>query len=246
MALTPSFGWPATTSYLCWRMQDASYRLGFSPAAVVWHHRRNSVAAYWRQQRGYGKAEALLERKWPERYNAAGHVRWAGRLYGRGVALPLSRRQRVHHGKWGLGLFQSLYEPAPGSLSVLPLMPEWYLLVVVLAVLSSLGALWPPLLLGLPLLAGSVLTALAQAVRSTRHASFAGASPQIPVWTHRHAHADDGPLRAPAGRPAVRTARLRPLSLAPAPFEVVALAWPPRARILERDLAGARETRPGG
>src|SRR5438045_7861783 len=79
---------------VCWRMQEAGYRLGFSPAAMVWHHRRNSVRAYWRQQRGYGRAEALLERKWPERYNAAGHIRWAGRLYGNGLALPLSRRQR--------------------------------------------------------------------------------------------------------------------------------------------------------
>jgi GT2 family glycosyltransferase len=157
---------------LCWRIQDAGYRLGFSPAAMVWHHRRNSIRAYWRQQRGYGRAEALLERKWPERYNAAGHVRWAGRLYGRGVALPLSRRQRVHHGKWGLGLFQSLYEPAPGTLSVLPLMPEWYLVILLLAVVSGLGAVWNPLLLALPLLAASLLTAVAQAVKSARRASF--------------------------------------------------------------------------
>jgi GT2 family glycosyltransferase len=157
---------------VCWRVQDAGYRLGFSPAAMVWHHRRNSVRAYWRQQRGYGKAEALLERKWPERYNSAGHVRWAGRLYGRGVALPLSRRQRVHHGKWGLGLFQSLYEPAPGTLSALPLMPEWYLVILLLAVMSGLGALWNPLLLALPVLAGSIVTTLVQAVKSTRHAAF--------------------------------------------------------------------------
>ena len=55
---------------ICWRLQDAGHRLGFSPAAVVWHRRRDSVRAYWRQQRGYGAAEALLERKWPDRYSA--------------------------------------------------------------------------------------------------------------------------------------------------------------------------------
>ncbi|MFL5824089.1 MAG: glycosyltransferase [Solirubrobacteraceae bacterium] len=164
---------------LCWRIQDAGYRLGFSPSALVWHHRRNSVRAYWRQQRGYGKAEALLERKWPERYNAAGHVRWGGRLYGRGLAMPLARRQRVHHGRWGLGLFQSLYEPAPGTLSALPLMPEWYLVIALLAVVCGLGAVWSPLLLALPLLAASVLTALGQAVKSARGASFADSAPQL-------------------------------------------------------------------
>ena len=157
---------------VCWRMQEASYRLGFSPAAMVWHHRRNSVRAYWRQQRGYGRAEALLERKWPERYNAAGHVRWAGRLYGRGLAMPLSRRQRVHHGRWGLGLFQSLYEPAPGTLSALPLMPEWYLLIAALALISGLGAFWPPLLVALPLLVLTIMTALILPVKSTRQASL--------------------------------------------------------------------------
>ncbi|HEX9823359.1 MAG TPA: glycosyltransferase, partial [Actinomycetota bacterium] len=45
---------------LCWRLQDAGHTIGFSPPAVVWHHRRSSVRAYWRQQKGYGKAEALL------------------------------------------------------------------------------------------------------------------------------------------------------------------------------------------
>ena len=50
---------------LCWRVQQHGWALGFSPAAVVWHHRRNSVRTYWRQQLGYGKAEALLKRNGP-------------------------------------------------------------------------------------------------------------------------------------------------------------------------------------
>lgn len=52
---------------VCWRMQVAGYTIGFHPVAFVWHHRRNSIKAYWKQQKGYGKAEALLENKWPER-----------------------------------------------------------------------------------------------------------------------------------------------------------------------------------
>ena len=77
---------------VCWRLQDEGWTLGFSPAALVWHHRRNSVLAYWRQQRGYGHAEALLEGKWPHRYNTVGHVTWGGRIYGRGLTLALRRR----------------------------------------------------------------------------------------------------------------------------------------------------------
>jgi GT2 family glycosyltransferase len=59
---------------LCWRLMERGWEIGFQPAATVWHHRRNSLRTYWKQQKGYGKAEALLERKWPSKYNAAGHV----------------------------------------------------------------------------------------------------------------------------------------------------------------------------
>ena len=70
-ASTRSFRAAGDDVDVCWRLQERGWTLGFSPAAMVWHHRRNSVATYWRQQQGYGKAEALLEEKWPERYNAA-------------------------------------------------------------------------------------------------------------------------------------------------------------------------------
>jgi GT2 family glycosyltransferase len=152
---------------VCWRLAQQGWTIGFAPAAFVWHHRRNSLRAYWRQQRGYGKAEALLERKWPERYNSAGHLRWLGRMYGTGLQLPLiSGRRRIYHGTWGLGLFQSVYEPTQGTLLSMPLMPEWYLLIGALGLLSGLGAVWPPLLVTLPVLALCLLLAIAGAAKS--------------------------------------------------------------------------------
>jgi GT2 family glycosyltransferase len=158
---------------VCWRLQEQGWTLGFSPAAVVWHHRRNSVRAFWRQQLGYGKAEALLETKWPEKYNAAGHLAWAGRLYGRGLAYMLSRRARIYHGTWGAAPFQALYEPTPGLLALLPLMPEWYLVIAGLGALSAIGILWAPLLWALPLLTLAAGATLAQAGLSAARASFA-------------------------------------------------------------------------
>ena len=133
---------------LCWRLQNRDRTLGFNPAAVVWHHRRSSVRTYLRQQFNYGKAEAMLEQKWPQKYNRAGHVSWQGRLYGQGGgALPLfTRRGRIYHGVWGSGPFQSIYGGSPGMLRSLSLMPEWYLLTAALAVgaISSVGsgAIW--------------------------------------------------------------------------------------------------------
>jgi GT2 family glycosyltransferase len=159
---------------LCWRLQQRGYTIGFNPAALVWHHRRNSLRAYWKQQQGYGKAEALLEAKWPEKYNAAGHLSWGGRLYGKGLTRALGfTRGRVYHGVWGGAPFQSLYEPAAGTLSALPLMPEWYLVVAALALLSSFGLLWSPLFLFAPLLLLAVAAPVAQAVVSAARASFA-------------------------------------------------------------------------
>ncbi|MBI3978565.1 MAG: glycosyltransferase [Chloroflexi bacterium] len=158
---------------VCWRLQQRGWTLGFSPAAFVWHHRRNSVRAYWKQQQGYGRAEALLERKWPEKYNAAGHLTWAGRLYGKGLTQMLGwHRGRIYQGTWGCAPFQSLYQPAPGLLRSLPQMPEWYLVVVVPAALAALGALWTPLLLAAPLAVLAAGASIVQACLSAARASF--------------------------------------------------------------------------
>jgi GT2 family glycosyltransferase len=137
---------------ICWRLQEQGWTVGFSPGAVVWHHRRDRVGGYLKQQFEYGKAEALLERKWPERYNRAGHLAWAGRVYGNGSSKARGwRRWKVYYGTWGQGLFQSVYQRTPGILGSLPLMPEWYLVIAALALISALGLVWTPLLLALPL-----------------------------------------------------------------------------------------------
>jgi hypothetical protein len=150
----------------CWSLQKRNWKLGFSPAAVVWHHRRNSVRTYLKQQRGYGRAEALLEKKWPEKYNSAGHVSWAGRVYGNGFFTVLPRAGRIYQGIWGTAPFQRLYGPAPGLLSSLILMPEWFLIVGLLALLTGLGYSWKPLLLAAPLSLFTLGAPVAHAVAS--------------------------------------------------------------------------------
>ncbi|HEY8783893.1 MAG TPA: glycosyltransferase [Mucilaginibacter sp.] len=154
---------------ICWRIQKAGYSIGFHPSAVVWHHRRNSIKAYWKQQKGYGKAEALLEEKWPERYNGFGHVVWSGRIYGNGFTMPLNvKKGKVFYGTWGSALFQSVYQPAHGFLNAIPLMPEWFLFSALLAMFASLGFLWSPLLWIWPFFVLSVVIVFIQAVVSAR------------------------------------------------------------------------------
>ncbi len=159
---------------LCWRLQERGWTLGFNAAAVVFHHRRDSVRRYLRQQFAYGTAEAMLERKWPEKYNGTGHLTWRGRVYA-GSASHENTRSRVAYGTWGMGLFQRLYAPAPRTFAAVTASPEWYLVVAALATLSVLGALWHPLLVAAPMLALAIATLLANATRAATSAAFPGA-----------------------------------------------------------------------
>jgi cellulose synthase/poly-beta-1,6-N-acetylglucosamine synthase-like glycosyltransferase len=128
---------------LCWRLQNRGYAIGFSPAATVWHYRRNTVKAYLKQQMGYGKAEALLYFKHPYRFNLLGQSRWLGRIYGELTSAVLSRRPIIYFGAFGRGLFQSMYEPASSLLSYVPFTLEWNAigLILFLAALLSPRAL---------------------------------------------------------------------------------------------------------
>src|SRR5262249_2890210 len=144
----------------------------FAPTAVVWHHRRNSIRTYFKQQRGYAKAEALLADKWPGKYNSAGHLTWHGRLYGRGVVGTLFPRCRIYHRTSGSALFHSCSGPSPGHWPSLLLMPEWYFVLTFVGFLTALGAFWSPLLWLSPLLLAGTSLTLIQAIGGGKRARF--------------------------------------------------------------------------
>jgi glycosyltransferase involved in cell wall biosynthesis len=157
---------------LCWRLQNRGHPIGFSPAATVWHYRRNTVQAYLKQQMGYGKAEALLYFKHPYRFNLLGQSRWLGRIYGDLTSAIFSRRPIIYFGAFGRGLFQSMYEPPTSLLAYLPFTVEWNAIAAVLV----LAALVSPRLLPiavLPLLV-SVAWSFATALRARVDPRFAG------------------------------------------------------------------------
>src|SRR5256712_2868490 len=163
----------------CWRLQERGLTIGFHPAAMVWHHRRNSIRAYWRQQLGYGRAGAMLERKWPEEYNRPGYVPLAGRLYGPGRAgAPPWRRARGYHGILGVAPYQSLYEPAAGVLGSLPQMPDWHLATAIVAGIAALGFTWAPLRVAVPPLGVAVVVPPAHAGPRAARAPFPPAGPR--------------------------------------------------------------------
>lgn len=132
---------------ICWKVLDRGWEIGFHPAALVWHHRRAGLGPYLRQQRGYGRAESLVEARHPDRFNAFGTARWRGRIYN--ALLPTARRPRVYRGPWGAAAYQSVYQGGGHGLDVahqvgVPIGMPWLLsapLVLVTPVLGIPGAL---------------------------------------------------------------------------------------------------------
>ncbi len=147
---------------LCWRVLDAGWEIGFHPAALVWHHRRGSLRAYLRQQRGYGRSEALVEARHPHRFTAAGTARWGGRIYN--PVAPLAGRQRIYRGPFGSAPYQSGHHSDGHALE---LAHQLGLPAAALALpTAALGLLAPAL--ALPALAALVLTAVLYAVDVAR------------------------------------------------------------------------------
>ena len=125
---------------VCWRLQARGQRIGFSPAALVWHRHRSRVRAYWRQQVGYGEAETWLMDQHPERF-LDGHARWRGRIYSPLPFIKSISRVRVNTGPWGTAAFPSVYATHLAPVAFLPHLIQWQLLSVVFAVAGLVSLL---------------------------------------------------------------------------------------------------------
>ena len=120
----PIFRAAADDVDLCWRLQARGWRIAFAPAAVVWHHHRGSVRAFWRQQVGYGEGEAWLKPLHPEKFSA-GRALWRGHIYSALPFIRSLRRTKVNVGVWGLAAFPSVYHHDAHVLSHLPHSGRW-------------------------------------------------------------------------------------------------------------------------
>ena len=120
---------------LSWRLAASTETLAYAPGAVVIHERRATLAAYLRQQRGYGTGEGLLYRKYPLRTADQDGMyagpSWIGSLFG---------GARVYYGEFGRGLFQTVYS-AGNSYADLPLTIQWIGLSLILLILGAVNRL---------------------------------------------------------------------------------------------------------
>jgi GT2 family glycosyltransferase len=122
---------------VCWRLQERGWCIAFAPSALVWHHHRSSVRAYWRQQVGYGEGETWLALKHPGKF-IGGDMLWRGRIYS---PLPFVRalyRDRLNTGAWGTSAFPSVYNAGASGLTFLPASAGWLVLALALMAVSAL------------------------------------------------------------------------------------------------------------
>ncbi|MFC3383550.1 glycosyltransferase [Couchioplanes azureus] len=91
---------------VCWKLLDEGRQIAFAAAAQVYHHRRDTVGGYLRQQRGYGRAERMLSGAHPHRFNRLGQARWSGFVYGGARIATRLLRPVVYHGPAGTAPYQ--------------------------------------------------------------------------------------------------------------------------------------------
>jgi GT2 family glycosyltransferase len=125
---------------ICWRLQAKGLKIAFAPSALVWHHRRASVNAYWRQQVGYGEAETWLDAHHPEKF-LAGRMLWHGRLYSPLPFLRSATGRRVNTGVWGTAAFPSIYSTQIHRWHFLPHSPLWMAVSLLLTAVGIIGHL---------------------------------------------------------------------------------------------------------
>jgi GT2 family glycosyltransferase/DNA-binding beta-propeller fold protein YncE len=127
---------------ICWRLQARGLRLGFAPAALVWHRHRTTIEGFWRQQVGYGEAEAWLHVHHPEK-SSGGRILWRGRIYG---PLPQTlglRGRRINTGVWGTAAFPSVYWAEPSPWQHFAHSATWIVLSSILVVIGAFGLAQP-------------------------------------------------------------------------------------------------------
>jgi GT2 family glycosyltransferase len=124
---------------ICWRLQEQGWRIGFAPAALVWHHHRTTLKQYWRQQVGYGEGETWLKPHHPDKF-AGSHILWHGMIYS---PLPFVRtlfRRHVNTGTWGTAAFPSVYRTGSNHVAFVVHTALWQLAAITLMMTGGLLA----------------------------------------------------------------------------------------------------------
>ncbi len=118
-----------------WRIQEAGYIVRFTPAAYVFHHRRDKIKTYIKQQYNYGISEAFVRQRHAQRFNGFSAI-WKGLIYNTynnsaNNLVSLFKKPIIYFG-W----FPEIYRPNPSYIFELPLDIFWHVTWMLLLAIS--------------------------------------------------------------------------------------------------------------
>jgi len=157
----------------CWRLLEHGYRIVHQPGAMVWHERRRTLRAYFRQQIGYGRAEAALIAQHPHRFGRSGGALWRGVIYEPARSPATAKGAVIYAGIFGTAPYQFLYGRPLSTAAEHVRSAPW----VLTGILLTAGGCWHPgpAAAGLLMLAPAIWTAGRLALTT-----------RLAVWPGRH------------------------------------------------------------
>lgn len=165
----------------CWRLLEKGHVIAFNAAAMVWHYRRSTVRAFFIQQAGYGKAEALLTARHSSRFGQLGGARWRGIVYQTAFRRLTHHASRIYSGVFGSASYQAVYGAPASEVGWLLTGFTWWLLTIAVA----LNALfWLPAALWVALFMASItlIYTFRQALRLPLAAPWRGVRSRLLLW----------------------------------------------------------------
>ncbi|MGD9902576.1 MAG: glycosyltransferase [Vicinamibacterales bacterium] len=121
---------------VCWRLQSAGGVIAFAPSALVWHHHRPSVGAFWRQQVGYGEGEVWLRPHHPDKF-VGSKIHWRGHVYSPLPSIRALFETFVNTGQWGTAPFPSVYRTDASPIGYAPHAASWMVTAALLLVVGA-------------------------------------------------------------------------------------------------------------
>ncbi len=124
-----------------WRIQEAGYIIRFTPAAYVFHHRRDKIRTYIKQQYNYGISEAFVRQRHAQRFNGFSAI-WRGLIYNTynnsaNNLVSLFKKPIIYFG-W----FPEVYRPQASYIYQLPLDIRWHFTWLFFILLSPFSIMY--------------------------------------------------------------------------------------------------------
>ena len=116
----------------CWRLQQEGHVIAFSPTAIVWHHRRFTLAHFANNRPATARRNRCCVSSTSSFSGRPGRRNGAGQIYGSPRFSWFINRPIIYHGIFGEGFFQSIYPTPQSEIANYLSSIEWFALTIFL------------------------------------------------------------------------------------------------------------------